>query len=496
MGRAMLRVSTPRDTIPPWSHLMLSIVNQLDATTASLAETPLLGALYHVLSQQRIHDVVARHAPATRRCRQVPYELTVLVVIAMNLFAADALTLVLDRLLLFMQLTAPSTVHRSATKGAISQARARLGIAPLHELFHQVCRPLATPATPGACCFGLQAVALDSSSELVADTPGNERAFGRHRGQHGGAAFPQLLLVYLVDCATHAIFDVWMGPCHGDAPAAARRLLRKVTTGMLLLVDSGLWYPALIHQAVAQGAQVLGRVSSTLLLPPVAGCSDGSYLARLYVRSVGRRRAADPFILVRVIVYTLTDPDRTGYQTTHRLLTTLVEPDAYPARDLVMAYHERWEVEITIDEIDTHQRPVGRPLRSKTPQGVIQEVYGLLLAHYAVRALMHEAACQHGLDPDRISFVRAVGLILTVLPVLPLFDAESRALIHQRLLDHLARVPLPPRDQRCNPRVVKRRTSKFRYRKDIPPSRSFRQPFIDAIALYPMGAALLTPDAA
>jgi hypothetical protein len=468
---------------------MRSIVTDL-AQTRRLDELPVLAVIERTIPHHLIQEVVAAHAPATRRCRRLPYELTLLLVIAMNLFAHDGLCLVLTKLLTFARLQWPVGRCLPASKGGISRARARLGIHPVADLFHRVCRPLATPATPGAFRWGWRLMALDSFTELVADTPANERGFGRHRGQHGQAAFPQVLVTTLVECGTHATIDACIGPCHSSAPAAARRLLRSVTAGMLLLADSGLGSTTLVHRAVAQGAQILGRVSSSLLLEPVAGLADGSYLARLYADAPSRRTAATPFVVVRVLVSTLTDPERAGAGEVHRLITSLCDPVRYPARDLICTYHERWEIELTIDEIDTHQRPAHRPLRSKTPQGVIQELYGLLLAHYVVRAFMHEAACRGGVDPDRLSFVSAVGLLVTVLPIVPVLGRTTRKRLHEHLLDDLLRVPLPPRELRSNPRTIKRKTSTFRHRAPGPRPSSLRLPFVHAVLVSALGAAL------
>jgi hypothetical protein len=468
---------------------MRSIVDDL-APSQRLSDTPLLAAVEHSIAHALMVEVVAAHAPDTRRCRRLPYELTLLLVIAMNLFARDSLPVVLTKLLTFVRLQRPDGSCIPASKGGISRARARLGIQPVADLFHRVCRPLATPATVGAFLFGLRLMAIDTFTELVPDTPANERAFGRHRGQHGQAGFPQVLTTALVECGTHATVDVSFGPCHSSAPAAARRLLRSVTAGMLLLVDSGLCSVALVLRARAQGAHVLGRIGSTLILVPERGLLDGSYLTRLYDVPPSRRTSTTPWLLVRVIVYTLDDPDRPGMGETHRLLTTLLDPVAYPARDVVLAYHERWEIELTIDEIDTHQRPVQRPLRSKTPSGVIQELYGLLLAHYVVRSFMHEAACRAEIDPDRMSFVAAVGALLTVIPVVPVLAPPMRERLHEQLLDDLLRLALPPRDLRSNPRTIKRKTSKFRHRAAAPSLGSLRLPFVHAVQVYTMGAAL------
>jgi hypothetical protein len=469
---------------------MHSIVDRL-TTDIRLCDEPLLGALEQTIPHELVQEVVAASCPATRRDRRLPAVVTLLLVIAMNLYTADALSLVLAKLLFAVRLRRADATVVPATKGAISQARSRLGIRPVHALFHRVCRPLATPTTPGSFWHGFRLVTIDSSTELVPDTAANARAFGRYHSQHGTSAFPAVQVVYLLECGTHAIIDACIGRCHRSAPAAARRLMRSVTPEMLLLLDAGLCHIALLFQARERGIPVLGRIGTTLLLPPVAGLADGSYLARLYTEAPTRRSSATPFILVRVVVYTLSDPDRPGAGETHRLLTTLLDPVAYPARDLVCLYHERWEIELTLDEMDTHQRPVGRPLRSKTPQGVIQELYGLLLAHYAIRALMVEAAAQVGMDPDRLSFTRTLGLLLWVIPLGPLADAPTRTALWRQLLADIVAVPLPPRENRTNPRVVKRRTSKFRFRGVGQRGVSHLLPFIHCVQVFSSGAAVL-----
>jgi hypothetical protein len=338
----------------------------------------------------------------------------------------------------------------------------------------------------GAFRFGLRLMALDSTIEEVADTPENSRAFGRHTNDFSASAFPQVMGTYLVECGTHAIIDAVFGRCHGDPHAAARRLLRSVDAGMLLLWDCGFHSITLLRRCLDCGLSFVGRVGSQVQYPAWEILPDGSYLAHLTGAPRPRSPLHDRTGLIRVVHYTLTDPDRPGYQEDHRLVTSLLDPVTAPALDLVLAYHERWELEGVLDEIDTHLRPPHRPLRSKKPLGVLQELYGLLLAHYILRALMYEAACRSGLDPDRISFVRARTLLLTYVPMLAVVPLSHQCALYDRLVAAIALRVLPPREDRTNPRVVKRQRSKY-HRKPpnarCPPPHD--HPFVTAIAILP-----------
>lgn len=187
-------------------------------------------------------------------------------------------------------------------------------------------------------------------------------------------------------------------------------------------------------------------------------------LAYLLPSEDARRRRGER-ILVRVITYTITDPTLPGYGEEHRVITTLLNPRLAPAHAMAVAYHERWEVEVVIDEIDTHQRLVGRTLRSLTPVGVIQEVYGVLLAHYAVRVLMHEAALTVDVDPDRLSFVHALEVVRDAVPEFQMVATEQQPTLYDRLLQDIAAKQLPARRPRSNARVVKRKMSNFKLKR-------------------------------
>ena len=207
-------------------------------------------------------------------------------------------------------------------------------------------------------------------------------------------------------------------------------------------------------------AHVLSRLPAHVKPTQVRRLSDGSYLAYISPSDYHRRKRGER-LLVRVIEYTITDPALPGYGEVHRLVTTLLDHLACPALDLACAYHERWEIELVIDEVDTHQRLAGRPLRSLKPVGVIQELYALVIAHYAIRFLMHEAALQTRLDPDRLSFVHALRVIQDAVPEFQMVAHDQLSLLYARLLQDIADGRLPERRLRSNPRVVKRKMSKF-----------------------------------
>lgn len=449
---------------------------------AKLTDEICLSAIETAVPQAVVKAVVLDLGVAERRDRKLPAVVTLLLGVAMNLFTHHALDQALVQMLQGLRFIWPDPNFVPATKGAISQARYRLGARPMVELFHRICRPMATEQTPGAFLFGLRLMAIDGTVEDVPDTAENERAFGRHTSARGDGAFPQVQGMYLVECGTHAVVDAGFWPCHTHEQRVSRRLLRSVTAGMLVMWDRGLHSFDLAQATRLRQAHFLGRVPSGVKLRSIQPLVDGSYLAYIYPTDSHRRKHGE-HLLVRGIEYTFDDPARVGYGEKHRLITSLLDAELYPALDLASGYHERWEIEISIDELDTHQRWVNRPLRSHKPVGVIQELYGLLIAHYAVRSIMHTAACQAQLDPDRLSFVNAVRLICDAIPEYQMVIPDQVPALYQRLLRDIARHRLPERANRINPRVIKRKMSKFllkrsQHRHWPQPSKPFRQALV------------------
>lgn len=383
--------------------LMIRQIGAQESLSAHLA----LDALAEVIPLATLQEVITQHRVQEERDRKLPAMATLVLCIAMNLYAQEALPAVFRRLVQGLRWLWPEPCNLRVTKSGISQARSRLGALPLVSLFHRVCQPLATPETPGAFLFGLRLMAIDGTMVDLADTPANVHAFGRRPASRGTCGWPQAQVVALCESGTHAVCDAGLWPYNHDEEAGAFRLLRSVGIGMLVLSDMGLHSYDLLAATLARGAQVLNRVPAHVKPQVVRTLEDGTQLVRLRP-SDGKRRRRGEHVVVRLIRYTIDAPCRVGHQQEHRLVTSLLDPAVAPAEDLILAYHERWEVELTVDEVAVHQRPI-LPLRSKLPVGVVQEVYALLIAHYLVRAVMAQAAETVALPPTRMSFLEKIG---------------------------------------------------------------------------------------
>jgi hypothetical protein len=348
---------------------------------------------------------------------------------------------------------------RVPSKSAIFQARQRLGVEPVRELFERGCVPLAT--APVGFYNRWRLVSVDGTTLNVADTPDNDQEFGRPgsgRGE-GRAAFPQLRLVGVAECATHALFGLAMGPVSKGETTLARDLLGSLSDGMLVLADRGFFSFDLWNEARATGAELLWRTKAGHILPVDERLGDGSYLSHLHEVVNFKRRPTD--VVVRVVDYGIDDPGRPQAAERYRLVTTLLDPGAAPAAELAALYPQRWEFETTLDELKTHQRGPRVVLRSKNPQGVRQEAYGLVCTHYAIRALMAEVADRHGVGPDRVSFTRSLHAARR--SVRSGVGASSKDL-NASLAAAIAEVGhelLPERRLRAAARVVKRKMSNY-----------------------------------
>jgi Transposase DDE domain len=299
--------------------------------------------------------------------------------------------------------------------------------------------------------------------EDVADTAANAVHFGRLTEGNSRSPFPLLRCLYLVECGTHAIVDAILAPVRKSEQAMAKGLLRSIEPQMLVLLDRGFFCGWLLEALKTRGAEALVRLPSGVLGYPLRYLPDGSYLAQLLPAHSAGLQAP---LTLRIITYRLSDPSLPSAERPIRLATTLLDPKQAPAAELMRLYHERWEIELVIDEIKNHQCLAGRTLRSKTPEGVYQEMYGLLLAHYALRALMLQVAEEADLDPERISFSLTVELVGRAVRAFVQAAPCEHARLKAQLLRELAQAPLPARTLRLQERVVKRRFSKWKRKRD------------------------------
>lgn len=372
-----------------------------------------LGVLAKAFPPETVRAVLAATGTTSQRQRDLPAHVVVYYVIALALYMQSSTREVLRCLLEGVQwLRGPSAPVKVAGKSGISKARTRVGWQPLQQLHDHLVHPIAVPETPGAWYRRWRLVSLDGSTLDVADEAGTAQAFGRPTASRGTSAFPQLRFVALVENGTHVLFGTRCGPYAMGETTLAAAVLAGLRPGMLCLADRLFFGYALWTQAAATGADLLWRGKQNLRLPCEQRLPDGSYLSRIYPSEQDRRHGRQG-VVVRVIEYTLDGVP--GAEPVYRLLTTILDPAA-PAADLAALYHERWEIETAFDELKTHLRGARIVLRSKTPNLVTQEFYGLLLAHFAIRGLMHEAALHAGEDPDHLSFLHAVRVIRRTLP--------------------------------------------------------------------------------
>jgi hypothetical protein len=458
------------------------ILRQL-AQECKLCQQVDLPALQQVISTEQIRSAVLSCSKQVKRLRKLNAEAVVWVLIASQLFPHLSLGMVLEKITYVLRTLCPHAQEGLAGGSALTYRRYQLGVRPLAALFRAICKPMATPDTPGAFRFGLRLMAIDGHITNVPDTPENAAYFGRSETDRGQSAWPQVQGSYLCECGTHAVVDVGFWPYGTGEQKGATRLLRSVSEGMLVMWDRGLHSYERLEAARKRGAHILVRLPSNIKPEYRCRLEDGSYLVWLAHPDREKKRAGEGMLL-RMVIYTLTDPERVGYQETHRLLTTLLDDKFAPALELIEGYHERWEEEILFDEIETHQQRPDTLLRSRKPVGVLQELYALLLAHYAVRFLMLAAAHKAHLDPDRISFVRTVQILEMNLPIWILADPQDLPAHYERLLADIARKPLPPRRARANPRVVKRKMSTFALkRSDRHRGANHLKPFKEVILL-------------
>ncbi len=375
-----------------------------------------LGVVAKTFPLEQVQGILRETGRESIRQRQLPAHVVFYYVIALALFSQVSYGEVLRCLVEGLGWLGDSSAQRIRRTGrsAISMARARLGAEPLRRMVERATGPIAGRETRGAWYRDWRLVSIDGTTLDLADTVANEEAFGRPGASRGKSAFPQLRMVSLIENGTHVLFGTRWGRYRESENRLAVSVLKHLEAGMLCLADRGFFGYAQWKRAASMGADLLWRVKKNAILPCDRRLADGSYLSRIYASTKDRRHNRGALI-VRVVEYTLEGVE--DGEPLYRLITTVLDDQKAPAEDLAALYHDRWEIETAFDEFKTHLRGRQAVLRSKTPELVEQELYGFLLAHFAIRGLMHEAALKADLDPDRLSFLHTVRVVRRKLPV-------------------------------------------------------------------------------
>jgi hypothetical protein len=373
-----------------------------------------LGVISKTFPLEKLNEILERTGKLSQRQRDLPAHVVIYYVIALGLFMQVSYREVLRCLLEGLEwLKIPGSKLKVTGKSGISQARTRMGSIPVKALHDMIVQPIAGEDTKGAWYRQWHLVTMDGSTMETADNQENEAAFGRQETGRGKSGYPQIRFVSLVENGTHVLFGTQLADYHTGEITLAKEVIPHLKAGMLCLADRNFFGYNLWRQSQSTGADLLWRARKNSVLPCLKRLSDGSYLSRIYP-SPDDRSADTNEIEVRVIEYRLEGVEDSPEK--YRLITTILKHTQAPAEELAALYHERWEIETALDELKTHLRGARIQLRSKTPDLVRQEFYGLMMTHYAIRGLMHEAASKGKIDPDKLSFIHAVRVIRRKLP--------------------------------------------------------------------------------
>ena len=376
--------------------------------TSRIPDLISLGFLAAFCPPSTVDAILRETGRLEQRSRLLPSRLVVYYVLAMAMYSSEGYREVYRLLvegLRFGDPPLPITVPRES---AFSKARERVGSAPLRKLFDETALPMALPGTPGGFYRGWRLMSLDGSTLEVPDTAANDEHFGRPgvaRGER--SAYPRLRWVALGEVGTRAIVGLQAGRYADAETGLVRPLFNRLSPGMLCLCDRNFFGFDLWETARQSGADLVWRIRKNLVFPAEKTFSDGSYLSRAFP-SAHRLRKNHPGVPVRVVDYRLDDSGRPTTEPLYRLVTTILDPQQAPAQELAALYAERWQVEIGIKEIKVYEGRPNAVLRSKKPDGVLQELYGFLIIHYTIRWLIHQAALKDDIDPDRLSFTSAL----------------------------------------------------------------------------------------
>jgi transposase IS4-like protein/DDE family transposase len=442
---------------------MLEINKEVAAISQEQPTQDRLRGLKRIIPSRTIKSILKR-TNQTNYCRRLPKWFMVWFVIGLGLFATNSYQQVFRWLRPFEKKQGPG-------RSTFCESRLRLGVAPFRLLYEAVVHLLATAHTAHAYYRNMLLMSLDG---FVLDLPDRSiltRIFGKPQSGRTAGAFPQARVLALCETGAHVLWRFLIKPIRRSEMSMTPHLLRYLKPDMLLLWDRAFLSYANVVMVLHQRAHLLGRVKKNVVTKPIRRLSDGSFLAKIYPGGWYREQDRNG-VEVRVIEYTFNDPNRPGAGEKHRLLTTLLNPKLDPAKKLIELYHERWEEELTIDELKTHlrERPV---LRSETPTGVVQEIYGLLLGHYVVRKLMFEASQEAEVPPRNLSFTNTLKILRCRLPEVPKSRPRQKEW-YRNLLAEIGEQILEKRRDRINPRVIRRKMS--HWDKKRPKHYAFPQP--------------------
>jgi hypothetical protein len=471
----------------------------VDDKVCEQVDMALLAQVYPTEAIERCVGQSQPWASKVRRVRQSTLLVLVWWVIGLALWSRLNQELVWQKLVGKLSVLHPGEPRSQLSASALSGRRKALGSQGLQALLAECCQVIAQPHTmPGAFFGRYRLLAIDGTVFNTADTVANEAAFGRSSNQYGKGAYPQVRCVLLAECGSHAVVNLEISRYDVSEVHGAHHFLDELGPDSLVLVDAGITSGGFFEHVRERRAHVLGALEAGAWeqLPRQRRLADGSVLAWVPPATRGVQYPMQRGLWVRILSYRVTDERLGEVGQVYRLVTTLLNPRVAPALALIGLYHERWEVELVIDEIKTHERVQRKVLRSKTPQGVRQELYGLFLAHYAVRVQMAHAATQAELDPDRLSFTAGLFVLTEMLDLALLLEPKGATQpLLRRMREQMACHRLPERRLRVNRREIKQIYSKYKPKKrHLPPPQPFEpeERFLDFVALLDPLASLAT----
>jgi DDE family transposase/transposase IS4-like protein len=472
----------------------------LDDKVCEQVDLSLLKTVYPAEVIERCVGQSELWSSKARRVRQSTMLALVLFVIGMALWSRLSQRLVWDKLVGKLSTLHPGEPKSQVSASALSGRRPELGSQGLQALLAERCQVLAQPQTMPSAFYGrYRLMAIDGTVFNTADTAANSAAFGRSSNQYGPGAYPQVRCVLLAECGSHAVVELEIGRYDVSEVHGAHRVVEEIGPDMLVLVDAGITSGGFFEHVRARRAHVLGALEAGAWdhLPRQRRLTDGSVLAWV-PPTRGVQYPMQRGLWVRIISYRVTDERLGEVGQVYRLVTTVLNPRLAPALELIELYHERWEIELVLDEIKTHERVQRKVLRSKTPDGVRQELYGIFLAHYAVRVLLAEAAVEAELDPDRLSFTQGLFVLTEMLDLALILEPEEAIEpLLRRVREQMACQVLPPRRLRINRREVKQVYNKYKPKKrHLPPPVPFEpeEQFLDFVELLDPLASLATAE--